>query len=64
MAVAETVRTCRLCGDCQRSCKQLAEAVVVSCPLYVRIPRQAEIPLAGGPHEKTARALGRSRKGE
>lgn len=36
--------TCRLCADCQRSCKQLSGAVVVNCPHYVRVPSQRAIP--------------------
>ena len=36
--------TSPLCEDCQRSCKQIAGAVVVNCPHYVRIPMQRAIP--------------------
>lgn len=34
---------CRLCADCQRSCKQQACVTVVNCPHYVRVPRQGQL---------------------
>lgn len=33
----------RLCADCQRSCKQSPVVDILSCPHYLRIPRQGEL---------------------
>lgn len=54
---------CRLCADCQRSCKQQACVIVVNCPLYVRKPRQGRLFDAGRAREARRSSSNRSKKG-
>lgn len=34
----------KICKRCCRSCKQAACVAVISCPAYIRLPKQEKIP--------------------